>query len=100
MTNPDPERESARVRMREQIAENIRRELAAAKIPHTSLPSMLGLHRDVAARRYSGEVAYFGYEVAMLAVVLNLPAGSLLNCSPPPVAAVPDLRQAAPNVGL
>lgn len=67
-------------RMRIRIAENVRTELARVLIPHHELGPMLGLHRAVAARRYTGDVAYYAYEIAFLAAVLNIPVSTLLDC--------------------
>lgn len=66
-------------RLKTQIAANVRAELGRAGIPHTDLPEMLGLHRNVARRRWDGEVPYYAYEVALLAVVLDIPAERLLT---------------------
>lgn len=89
--------------MKARIAENIRVEFARAVIPHTALPDMLGIHRDVATRRWKGDTAYFGYEVALLAVVLDIPAERLLDCGlrpvgePVPVPAHVTIRRAVQN---
>lgn len=67
-------------RIRARIAENVRAELARAKISHTALPDMLGLARQHAARRWSGDTPYYAHEIAFLAVVLEIPSGRLLEC--------------------
>lgn len=67
-------------RIKAKIAENVRRELAAKKVPHTALPDMLGLARANAARRWSGETPYYAHEIAFLAVVLEIPASRLIDC--------------------
>lgn len=80
MPKPEPPTPAEFERLKARIAENVRAELARAVIPHTALPDMLGLHRDVAARRWRGDTAYFAYEIALLAAVLDIPAARLMNC--------------------
>lgn len=87
MTDPVGQHEP--VVIRERIAANVRAELARARTPANSLVEILGLHRNNAARRYAGEVPYFAYEIVLLAVVLDIPAGRLLNCDPFPAPNLP-----------
>jgi transcriptional regulator with XRE-family HTH domain len=64
--------------LREQVATEVRRELAAARMTPTELARRLGVSQTTVWRRISGEVAFDVDDLQKIADILGVPVGRLL----------------------
>lgn len=64
--------------LREQVATEVRRELAAARMTPTELARRLGVSQTTVWRRISGQVAFDVDDLQKIADILGVPVGRLL----------------------
>ncbi len=62
-----------------QVAANIRAEMARQGIRPFAIRNALGLHRNTVSRRLTGDSPFYAYELAVLAVLFNVPPVRLLD---------------------
>ena len=65
--------------MRDRLAGNIRAELARQRIPASALAGPLGIAESSVSRRLNGETTFYGYEIAIIAAVLDVPITRLYD---------------------
>lgn len=64
-------------RMRQRIASNIRAEVARTGRKGPALAEPLGLNRSTVYRKLTAQLPFFGHEIAMIAVFLDVPLTTL-----------------------
>lgn len=80
MTEPTPERDAAIVR----IAANVRSALAFRDVKHAAAAERIGLKPAAFSRRMSGEVPFDAGDLVLLASILDLTPGHLVDGEPWP----------------
>lgn len=80
MTEPTPERDAAIVR----IAANVRSALAFRDVRHAAAAERIGLKPAAFSRRMSGEVPFDAGDLVLLASILDLSPGHLVDGEPWP----------------